>query len=274
MLDDTDIRIAADWLRDARRVVIFSGAGVSAESGIDTFRDDGGLWIDFPPETFATVRGILRTALLRPRRCAEFLHRILEPIAQARPNPAHQALAALDRHVETIVVTQNIDGLHQQAGSPIVHEIHGSLLETCTLRGRFVKLLNRAGLMQVSGAMSCAARSLFPRLRMLWAMRPLVGLSRHGLVRPRVVLFGEALCEPAWTESLAAARTCDLMLVVGTSGVVLPAAMLPSEASANGARVIAIDPDDAGRCDLWLRGAAGAVLPLLLRRAFGETTEL
>src|SRR5262245_13435638 len=111
-------------LRSARRVVVFTGAGVSAESGIPTFRDAEGLWERFPPEQFASIRGLVRTALTRPARFADFLYAVLEPVALAKPSPAHLAVAELDKRVPTVVVTQNIDGLHQEAGSSTVHEIH------------------------------------------------------------------------------------------------------------------------------------------------------
>src|SRR5215469_11640115 len=127
---DTDSWIAAVLaLRKARRVVVFSGAGISADSGIPTFRDADGFWQRFPPERFATWGGLLDTALTEPRSVAEFVLNVVEPIAKAETNAGHLAVAQLDRRVETTVVTQNIDGLHQAAGSQDVLEIHGSLLE-------------------------------------------------------------------------------------------------------------------------------------------------
>src|SRR5262249_44213642 len=129
---------AVNCLRRAERVVIFTGAGVSAESGIPTFRDAGGLWQKFPPEQFASWAGLLRTALLDPARLAEFLAAVLEPVAVAKPNPGHHAIAALEKHVLTTVVTQNVDGLHQEAGSTRVREIHGTFFEIVTWQGRFL----------------------------------------------------------------------------------------------------------------------------------------
>src|SRR5262249_190994 len=127
---DTDHRITAVLaLRNARRLVVFTGAGVSAESGIPTFRDAGGFWTRFPPEKFATWDGLLRTALTHPRLLAEFVLNVVAPIAEAQFNPAHTAISQIGQHVPTTVVTQNIDGLHQAAGSHDVLEIHGSLLE-------------------------------------------------------------------------------------------------------------------------------------------------
>jgi len=116
------LSVTASWLRSAHEVVVFTGAGVSAESGIPTFRDDGGFWRHFPVEEFASWRGLVRTAIRRPRRLAEFIHAVLHPIAAAKPNAAHRAIAAMEKHVGVTVVTQNIDNLHQEAGSTVVHE--------------------------------------------------------------------------------------------------------------------------------------------------------
>src|SRR6266851_3488875 len=102
-------------LRKARRVVVYTGAGVSAESGIPTFRDADGFWQRFPPEQFATWTGLLRTAVSKPRQLAEFVLNVFEPVASAKPNAGHRSITALGQRVPTTVVTQNIDGLHQDA---------------------------------------------------------------------------------------------------------------------------------------------------------------
>ena len=139
---DTDNRITAVLaLRRAKRVVVFTGAGMSAESGIPTFRDSDGFWQRFPPEQFASWRGLLQTALTSPHSVAEFVLNVVEPIAKAAPNAGHRAVAGLDRRVKTTVVTQNIDGLHQSAGSQDVLEVHGSLLEVVDVSTR--KLVRR-----------------------------------------------------------------------------------------------------------------------------------
>src|SRR5262245_29474469 len=133
MSDTETLARAASWLRGARRIAVFTGAGVSAESGIPTFRDDSGLWQKFPPEQFACWDGLLKTALTEPRQLAEFLVAVIEPIAQAQPNPGHRAIADLEKHVPVTVITQNVDGLHQEAGSTTVREVHGSFFEVVTL---------------------------------------------------------------------------------------------------------------------------------------------
>lgn len=272
--DERSLSEAAHWLRSSREVVVFSGAGASAESGIPTFRDTDGLWRDFPPEQFGTWGGLLKTAALRPRRLARFLLAVFEPIAAARPNAGHLAVAEMERYLPVTVVTQNIDALQQAAGSTIVREIHGSLFEIVTLRGRFVRLVSRPRMVRMVESLRRAARSWAPLGRLLWAIRPVLGLGRRGIHRPNVVLFGEAMSEPAWTLALEAARSCDCMITVGTSGLVMPAAMLPSEARSAGAVIITIDPVCGGG-DFWLRGPSAEILPALVKAAFenGENNE-
>jgi NAD-dependent deacetylase len=259
---------AARWLHAAREVVVFTGAGVSAESGIPTFRDEAGFWQRFPVEDFATWRGLVRTALGRPRRLADFIHSVLHPIAVAKPNAAHRAIAEMERHTGVTVITQNIDNLHQEAGSTLVREVHGSLFEVVTCRGRFLRLLSRRQLLHIAEALERIRQGKLVLPRLLLAVRPIAGLGLRGLHVPRFVLFGDAVAEPDWSRALEAACRCDCMIQVGTSGTVLPAAMLPMEAKAAGAKVITIDPSEA-KGDIWLPGTATTVLPQLLDAAYG-----
>lgn len=267
--DPDELSRAAGWLRRAGQVVVFTGAGVSAESGIATFRDEDGLWSQFPPEQFGNWGGLLRTALWRPRRLARFLIAVLEPLAAAEPNAGHRALSELEKHARVTVVTQNIDGLHRAAGSTVVHEIHGSLFEVVTWRGRFVGLLSRREMLEMVELLRRLVQGRFVLPRIVWTIRPLLGLGRRGLHRPSVVLFGQAMAEPAWTKALEAARACDCLISVGTSGTVWPAAMLPHEAKSAGAKTIHVDPRE-GFGDVWLQGTAAEVLPRLVEAAFGR----
>lgn len=259
---------AAARLRDAQRVVAFTGAGISVDSGIPTFRDDDGLWREFPPDTFATWNGLVRGLLLRPRSVARFAHAVVNAVAQARPNAGHRALHELERHKPLEIVTQNIDGLHQAAGSNTVWEVHGSLFKITSLRGRFRRLLSRADLQRIAARLERAARSPFVATSLPLAIRPLLGVGWRGLHRPSVVLFGDRLAEPDWTRARAAARASDCLLSIGTSGAVLPAAELPHIAATHGATVIQVDPEPAFG-DVCLRGAASEILPELVRVAFG-----
>lgn len=268
---DTDNALmdrAAEWLRDAGKVVVFTGAGVSAESGIPTFRDKDGLWSRFPPQNFATLSGLLATAARDPRRLGEFIVALLEPVAKAVPNDGHRAIAALEAHTHVTVVTQNVDRLHQEAGSTRVLEVHGSLFDIVYRRGGTAGVLTRPQMLEIVAELQRAMTGYFPRTAMLAAVRPLFGVGLRGLYRPSIVLFGEAMARPDWPDAIAAAHDCDCMITVGTSGAVFPAASLPLEASSNGATIIAVDLG-AARGDIVLRGEAGTMLPLLVKRAFG-----
>lgn len=267
-LDNEALNIAAWHLREARRVVVFTGAGVSAESGIPTFRDDGGFWTEFPPEIYATWKGILRAAAKEPRRLAAFVHAVIAPIAAAEPNAGHHAIAEIGRHKPVTVITQNIDRLHQLAGSTRVLEIHGSMYEVVSLNGQKTKrTLTQSQLKRIAERLRRAKYGALSLARLLVAIRPIAGIGVTGAHRPNLVLFGDSLAEPDWSDALKAAKECDCLLTVGTSGLVLPAALIPAYAKDAGANVTTIDPGEGGG-DIWLRGTAGDVLPRLVERAF------
>jgi len=256
-------------LRKAKKVVVFTGAGISAESGVPTFRDTDGFWQRFPPEQFATWSGLVQTAVSSPRSVAEFVLNVVEPIAKAEANAGHQAVAQLEKHVRTLVVTQNVDGLHQSAGSTEVLEIHGSLLEVVdSSTGNTVHRFHRADLARISDTLHSYVSqrtSLFSLLRYLRRVYPFDWRGRN---RPNLVLFGDSLAEPAWSNACQEAENCDVLISVGTSGLVYPAAMLPDRAESAGATIIAVDPQPCLGC--WLQGNAGAVLPKLVQDAFGS----
>ncbi len=256
-------------LRKARRVVVYTGAGVSAESGIPTFRDADGFWQRFPPEHFAQWSGLFSMVLSEPRRVAEFVLNVVEPIAMAKPNAGHLAIGTLEQYVPTTVVTQNIDGLHQAAGSKEVHEIHGSLWEVADVSaGRVVHRFTRDQLAAIAAALRAYTEERESALKLLSVLRRLYPYDWLGRHRPNLVLFGDSLAEPAWTKAEQAARSCDVMISVGTSGEVYPAAFLPQYAAAAGATVIKIDPKPSAAC--WLEGNAGTILPELVRAAWGS----
>jgi NAD-dependent deacetylase len=261
--DSNDFRAACDILRGARRVVVFTGAGVSAESGIPTFRDESGFWQRFPPEDFACWSGLLRTAVTHPTRFVDFLLAVIEPIAVAAPNPAHQAIAELEKYRQTTVITQNVDGLHQEAGSSRVREIHGTFLQSVSAGGQLVRSLTRSDLRHVVEQLHRVRDGKLTLLRLPGALNGMLRLFPT-MERPRIVLFGEAMAEPDWTNAQHDVRECEVMLVVGTSGLVYPAAALPLWAKQAGASVIVVDPHPHEDADLWLPGKAGEVLPRLV----------
>ena len=236
------IERAAAHLRRARHVCVLTGAGISAESGIPTFRDaQEGLWAQYSPLDLATPEGFERD----PELVWRWYEWRREMIRAARPNPGHIALAQLANRVPRLtLVTQNVDGLHQRAGSPHVLEYHGNILrDRCTVE-------------QVVAERSEDSRaSALPRCAACGA-----------LLRPDVVWFGEMIPRGALVEADEAAADCDAFLSVGTSSLVYPAAGLAEVAMRRGVPVIEVNPnptDLSSRAEVVLAGPAGHVLPAL-----------
>lgn len=269
-MNPEDLQTARDLVRSARHVVVFTGAGMSAESGIPTFRDPGGVWDQFPPERFATVSGLTSVYRREPDELRRFLYVGMHSLLQAEPNAGHLAIAQLAGATPVTVVTQNIDGLHQRAGSTVVHELHGSMFELyCTQCNRG----QRASVDQLRNMVDRLADPLpatAARRRILRILHPIIPKCAHcrGRVRPTVVLFEEMLPPRAWNPAEQAASDCDLMIVVGTSATVHPAALLPELARRVGARIILVnkDPDMRPRGgDIAFTAGAAIALPELIK---------
>lgn len=238
MLDDS-IQAAARTLAGATRVMAFTGAGVSAESGVATFRGGGGLWEDQPVEEVATPSAFRAD----PLKVWRFYEARRRQASTVRPNPAHETLAHWQRRfADYTLATQNVDGLHQQAGSERVLELHGGLWRIrCTGCGR--RREDR----------TVPLPELPPRCT-----------SCGGLERPDIVWFGEMLPIEVLEAAMTAASSAGVLLVVGTSAVVYPAAGLVELAAGAGATVIEVNPEAsalAHLADIVLRGPAGVVLP-------------
>jgi NAD-dependent deacetylase len=239
---------AAAPLRAADRIAVLTGAGVSAESGLATFRDAGGLWEGHRVEEVATPMAFHND----PKLVWRFYNLRRANATQARPNPGHVALAELETRRgsdRVTVVTQNVDGLHQVAGSRNVLELHGSLARVRCTGCRVVT--DRAG-EQLDDLPKCP--------------------DCQGLLRPDIVWFYEALPEGVWSRAEGAVRQCGCLLVVGTSAVVYPAAGLIHVARASGARVIEVNvaPTQASHAaDVGLYGPSGQILPRLVALALG-----
>jgi NAD-dependent deacetylase len=209
-------------LRQARRVVVVSGAGISAESGVPTFRGPGGLWRQYRPEQLATPEAFARD----PALVWEWYQWRRGLVATCQPNAAHEAVARMDRHYpEFLLVTQNVDGLHERAGCRRLVEIHGSLFRLrCTRQRQHVVPYPPAE----PGPQPDAAA--LPRCPACAA-----------LARPDVVWFGEALDAQLLEQAVEALERCDVALVIGTSGTVQPVASLPLLARRAGARVAVVN---------------------------------
>ncbi|HTM51806.1 MAG TPA: NAD-dependent deacylase [Bryobacteraceae bacterium] len=228
------------WIGAASSVVALTGAGISAESGVPTFRGQGGLWKNFKPEDLATPEAFARD----PRLVWEWYDWRRTLLAQVEPNSGHRALVQLEAAKPGFtLITQNVDGLHDRAGSRRPLKLHGDIWRLeCRQCGRDWPD-RRAPLPKLPPRCGCGA-----------------------IARPGVVWFGEPLGE-VWAEAEHAARTAEVFLIVGTSSLVYPAASLAPIAKAAGARLIEINPEGtplSAHADASLRGLAGEVLPDLV----------
>lgn len=231
--------LARQRLSEARSVCVLTGAGISAESGLPTFRGAGGLWREHRVEQLASPQGFARD----PQLVWTWYDERRAKHAEVEPNAGHRALAELEARIgDFTLVTQNVDSLHFRAGSRNVLELHGNLREARCNR--------------------CAARRpLEPGVRFAG-----IAHACGGRFRPDIVWFGEALPEDVWEAAVAAAARADVLLVVGTSGQVQPAASLATLAP-EGALVVEVNPETtplSSYAQVTLRGSAADVLPRLV----------
>lgn len=243
-MNDDKLDSLTEVLAGARRVAVLTGAGISAESGVPTFRGKDGLWRQYRAETLATPEAFERDPTL-VWQWYDWRRGLIAPVV---PNPGHRVLAAWQDLFEDIaVITQNVDGLHEKAGSRNVVELHGNIWKVrCTREGT------------VSESLLTPLPEIPPRC-------PDCG----ALLRPHIVWFGEALDASLLERAFALSETCQVMFAVGTSAVVQPAASLPCAAGRAGAKVVEInlEPTPLTRsADIFLRGKAGDILPLIDRR--------
>ncbi len=240
---------AVRWIGASKRLAVLTGAGVSKESGIPTFRDAlDGLWARYDPAELASPDAFARN----PQLVWDWYAHRRETAEGCRPNPAHEALARLeDLLPQVVVITQNVDGFHQLAGSSDVIELHGNLHRyKCSrdCQGEHTPVPVSDYLQHTS-----AQGGSVPQC-------PNCG----GLARPDIVWFGEMLPPAAIERAFAVAQGCDVMLVIGTSGMVQPAARLPQIARLQNAVVIDVNPEPnnlASVVDIFLQGRAGEIMP-------------
>jgi len=236
----TQIAKLKERLKQARSLTVLTGAGVSSESGVPTFRGVDGLWKSRNPMELATPEAFEED----PALVWEWYDWRRSIISKIQPNPAHYAIAELEkRYAEFTLITQNVDGLHLLAGSAKVIELHGSIWTVkCVECGSSSE--NREVPINILPRCSCG-----------------------GLLRPGVVWFGESLPEGSLFRAFEASSNAEVMLVVGTSGVVQPAASLALRAKGAGAFVVEINPEEtqlSGSLDMRLSGKAGELMPTLL----------
>jgi len=230
-----------EWLQQARSVAVLTGAGVSAESGVPTFRDANGLWNQYRVQDLATPSAFARD----PKVVWEWYNWRRGVLAEVKPNAGHYALAELEKRLPAFtLITQNVDGLHELAGSRNVLALHGSVWSVRCIACRRESMDKRIPMPEIPPRCECG-----------------------GLLRPGVVWFGEALPSEIWKAAEAAARAADLFLVIGTSAVVYPAAGLAQLAKSSGARMVEINIAEtplSGEIDQFLQGPSGELLPQLI----------
>ncbi len=239
------IEKVAKLLANSKHAVVFTGAGISAESGIPTFRGKNGLWRRFDPEEVASIQGFMRN----PKAFWNFAKELILK-TKAEPNAGHYAIAELEKMgIVKAVITQNIDMLHQKAGSKRVLELHGSLkfvdcLE-CGKTYRWEDLIDEIE----KGEVRCDCGSLY--------------------LKPRIVFFGESLPKKVLSDAIEEAKRSDVFIVVGSSLQVYPAASIPFIAKDHGAKLVIINVDPTDKdwlFDFVIYGRAGEILPKIVDR--------
>jgi NAD-dependent deacetylase len=241
-----DLERARELIAAASKIVAFTGAGISKESGISTYRGEDGMWSEYDPEKYANIDYFRED----PSLFWNFFNDVRYPgLVYSEPNPAHLALAELERQGKLdLVVTQNIDGLHTAAGNTKVVELHGNT--------------------RIIGCLECEKDYDFETIRrQVQTEIPPYCRACGGLLKPRVTFFGEALPAGAMERAAAAANVCDLLLVVGSSLLVYPAASIPLMAKRVGAKLIIVNVGETAQdelADVKIDGRAGEVLPQLI----------
>ena len=268
MIDSAKIEEASRKLLEKTNIVVLTGSGISAESGIPTFRGEDGLWKKYSPEEFGTVSGLLFQFAKNPRRIIEFALNLIEVINRAEPNPGHIALARLEKKYgkNVTIITQNIDDLHEKAGSSTVLKIHGDLYTLRCIKCGHKMKIDRQYLEDYHKKLKEILSSplkIIKEAKHLLPRCPECG----GIMRPDVVFFGEALPQKELGLSYIAIDAADAMIIVGTSGEVYPANTLPYRAKENGALLIEVNPQRtiySDFVDYFLQGTAAEILPRLI----------
>jgi NAD-dependent deacetylase len=241
---------AAEIIVNAKRCVAFTGAGISVESGIPPFRGENGLWNRYDPDSF-DIRYFHRHTKQSWQVIREIFYDLF---GKVRPNGAHTALARLETDgIVKSVITQNVENLHYDAGSTVVHEFHGSLKRLVCL--------------------ACQAR--FPISEISLDRLPPVCPHCDGILKPDVIFFGEAIPEPAGSLSFEETRQADCFILLGTTGTVAPANLIPSAAKSKGAAIIEINPVPSEYTprvtDVFLQNGATKAMNQLMEKIAGRT---
>ena len=240
------VKKTAENILNSHKTIALTGAGISVESGIPDFRSAGGLWSKYDPEEYAHISAFRAD----PAKVWQMIKEMMELVLGAEPNPAHIALAELEQMgLLNSVITQNVDGLHQRGGSKEVIEFHGSNQWLICLQ---------CGYRQEAASFS-------------FEVIPPPCPQCNAILKPDVVFFGEPIPWEAQSRSFEEASSCDLVLVIGTSAVVYPAAGIPTSAKQSGAKIVEINmeptPLTGYISDYLIQGAAGTILPEIVEEA-------
>lgn len=228
-----------DILQNAKKIVFVTGAGISQESGIPTFRGKDGLWKNYDAMKLATIEAFYDN----PSLVWEWYNERRNNIFSANPNLGHYAIAELEKYTDVVVATQNIDGLHRRAGSTNVLELHGSIIRIKCTGCKYIESITTP----------------------YEKVPPLCECGK--MLRPDVVWFGEALPQNVWKSTVIHANTCDVMIIAGTSLVVSPANTIPLYAKQNNATLIEVNPEDtmmSSEMDLTVKETSAVALPELV----------
>lgn len=230
----------ADKIKEAKKVVFVTGAGISQESGIPTFRGKDGLWRKYDPMQLSTIEAFYQN----PKLVWEWYEDRRRNVLGAKPNQGHLAISELERYVDVAVLTQNIDGLHLRAGSSNIFELHGSILRIKCTECSYSEIVT-VNYTEFPPKCKCGS-----------------------ILRPDVVWFGEPLPQNTWINAISEASSCDMMVIAGTSLQVSPANTLPIYAKENNATLVEINPEKtlmSDEMDLSIRSSAAKSLPYLVR---------
>jgi NAD-dependent deacetylase len=246
MVDSDALERAKELVAKSKKITAFTGAGISVDSGIPDFRSEGGLWERYDPHEYATIESFLQN----PKKFWTMGRELAETILRAKPNAAHKGLARLEADGRLIgVITLNIDNLHQVAGNKRVVELHGNYLRAYCIE--------------------CHAEYIGDAIHQSVAKGKIPPICEKcsGVLKSEAILFGEPLPEAAMTEATEMCRNTDLMLVIGTSLSVYPAAFLPQLAKNSGAKVILVNLEGSNRdsvADIVLKGRATEIIPKIV----------
>lgn len=237
-----NIENAGRTLNFAKEITFFTGAGLSAESGIGTFRGENGLWDEFG-KYFSTWNDLIQSIYERPYEFSKFFINFVEPILVSSPNAGHQVISSFQKIKPTNVVTQNIDDLHQQAGSTRVIELHGNLYEQKNETGNITKI-QKSVFQTILEKLSISSKKEITSSFLLETLKPILEFDASKLRKPNLVMFGDPLDQIKLDSAKEMCNQCDCFVVIGTSGTVIPAAFLVDIAKINNATVISINPGE------------------------------